>query len=148
MGSFIAAIFTKNTLMVYNIDVQETEVEMNRFKEEYSELVGRSKRKLDEDHIWVWQMLEEEQKMKKHPAEGFGAGEVWFSIIAVLRTCLEGSEKALNASKAKGIIDGLCESDLPAKVILDRSGRLKLNLPKRGIRKAKDIQNGFSTQTF
>lgn len=33
-------------------------------------------------------MLEEEQKMKKHSAEGFGAEEVWFSITAVFRTDL------------------------------------------------------------
>ncbi|VDK27839.1 unnamed protein product [Gongylonema pulchrum] len=96
-----------------NIDVEETEAEISRFKEENSELIERNRRKLDEDQIWVRQMLEEEQKKKMHIAQG-GIGEE------------EDSEKILSANKAKAIIDELRESDLPAEVILDRQRKRQI----------------------
>ncbi|VDK71440.1 unnamed protein product [Litomosoides sigmodontis] len=80
--------------LTYNIDVEETEAE------------------LDEDQIWIHQMLEEEQKRKKLAIESVGDEEL--------------SGKATSANKSKAIIDELRESDLPAEVILDRQRKRQI----------------------
>lgn len=64
-NNYLERIETIVMNLTYNIDVEETEAEVNRFKSENSELIERNKRKLDEDQIWIFQMLEEEQKKKK-----------------------------------------------------------------------------------
>uniref|UniRef100_A0A1I8EC52 CDK-activating kinase assembly factor MAT1 n=2 Tax=Wuchereria bancrofti TaxID=6293 RepID=A0A1I8EC52_WUCBA len=111
-NNYLERIETIVMNLTYNIDVEETEAEINRFKLENSELIERNKRKLDEDQIWVLQMLEEEQKRKKYAVEGAGKKEL--------------SEKVTSSDKAKAIIDELRESDLPAEVILDRQRKRQI----------------------
>ncbi|VDO31918.1 unnamed protein product [Onchocerca flexuosa] len=112
-NNYLERIETIVMNLTYNIDVEETETEINRFKAENSELIERNKRKLDEDQIWVLQMLEEEQKRKKHCIESTGDEE-------------ELSEKVISSNKSKAIIDELRESDLPAEVILDRQRKRQI----------------------
>ncbi|CAG9537661.1 unnamed protein product [Cercopithifilaria johnstoni] len=98
--------------LTYNIDVEETETEVSRFKMENSELIEKNKRKLDEDQIWILQVLEEEQKRKKFAVEGAEDEEL--------------SGKVTSSNKSKAIIDELRESDLPAEVILDRQRKRQI----------------------
>ncbi|VDK67601.1 unnamed protein product [Onchocerca ochengi] len=112
-NNYLERIETIVMNLTYNIDVEETETEINRFKAENSELIERNKRKLDEDQIWVLQMLEEEQKRKKHCIESTGDEE-------------ELSGKVISSNKSKAIIDELRESDLPAEVILDRQRKRQI----------------------
>lgn len=142
-NNYLERIETIVMNLTHNIDVEETEAEISRFKEESSELIERNKRKLDEDQIWIRQMLGEEQKMKLH----FGVNAICDEEI---------SEKTTSANKAKAIIDELRESDLPAEVILDRQRKRQIEAvllakeeaARRKKSKMEAHQRRFDTASF
>ncbi|KAM3719233.1 CDK-activating kinase [Dirofilaria immitis] len=112
-NNYLERIETIVMNLTYNINVEETEAEINRFKAENNELIEKNKRKLDEDQMWVLQMLEEEQKRKRRAVESAEDEE-------------ELSGKVISSNKSKAIIDELRESDLPAEVILDRQRKRQI----------------------
>ncbi|VDM45838.1 unnamed protein product [Toxocara canis] len=111
-NDYLERIETMVMNLAHEIDVEETEAEISRFKSENSELVERNKKKasfhehLDEDQIWIREMLEEERLTKQRTLER-------------MRTEASSQKPAVGTS-ARAIINELKDSDLPAEVILDR----------------------------
>lgn len=50
-----------NIRLVNKIDLEETEQEIQTFKEQNAEVIERNKRKPNKDDLWIKTMLEEEQ---------------------------------------------------------------------------------------
>ncbi|VDM94955.1 unnamed protein product [Thelazia callipaeda] len=100
--------------LTHNMDTEETEAEIDRFKEENVTIIKRNKRKLDDDQMWVRQLLQEEQRLKIHDVNGAQDENLM--------------ESSTNVSKAKAIIDELRQSDLPAELILDRQRKQQIEV--------------------
>lgn len=97
-----------------DIDVEETEMEINTFKDTNIELIERNRKKLDDDQKWVMQHLKEEKDMKNRLNEVHQQ---------------ETKEEELSAVKdTKAIIEELRESDVPAEVILDRERKRQIEI--------------------
>ncbi|VDK17458.1 unnamed protein product [Anisakis simplex] len=105
-NDYLERIETMVMNLAHDIDVEETEAEISRFKSENAELLERNKKKLDEDQLWIRQMLDEERLSKQRTVERFRAETA--------------TQKAATGTSARAIINELKDSDLPAEVILDR----------------------------
>ncbi|KAL3124703.1 hypothetical protein niasHT_001540 [Heterodera trifolii] len=89
--------------LVNESQVEETEQEMQTFREKYAEAIERNRRRPTKDDLWVKAMLEEE----------------------TLRKCKVQEEK-VGWTRIGAIIDELRASDLPAEVVLDRQRRKRI----------------------
>lgn len=98
--------------LAYDIDIEESEAEIARFKEENADAIERNRKKLDEDQIWIRQMLDEERRMKLKAQESVDIDSL--------------SQKPSHETNAKAIIEELKDSDLPAEVILDRQRKRQI----------------------
>lgn len=111
--------------LVNESQVEETEQEMQTFREKYAEAIERNRRRPTKDDLWVKAMLEEETLRKiKVQEEKVGwtrlGGKT--EIIQTETGHRPGSVKF----DPKAIIDELRASDLPAEVVLDRQRRKRI----------------------
>ncbi|VDD91889.1 unnamed protein product [Enterobius vermicularis] len=96
-----------------DIDVEETEAEIKKFKEKNSDLIEKNKKKLDEDQLFIQRTLEEERRFKERKERnGYNDDGL--------------AQKSGNVVNAKSIIEELKDSDLPAEVILDRQRKRQI----------------------
>jgi len=90
------------------IDIEATEAEMQRFKDEHLELIERNRRKKDADQLWIEQQLREEHEMHKR------------------NQLARDEQKVIEAAKLEAkkkrdaIINELKDSNTHAEIILDR----------------------------
>lgn len=96
-----------------DIDVEETEAEIKRFKEENSELIEKNRKKLDEDQLFIQRNLEEERRFKEKK-QRYGLNDE------------DLTQRFDTGVNAKSIIEELKDSDLPAEVILDRQRKRQI----------------------
>uniref|UniRef100_A0A1I7YU64 MAT1 domain-containing protein n=1 Tax=Steinernema glaseri TaxID=37863 RepID=A0A1I7YU64_9BILA len=98
--------------IVYNlmdgVDVEATEAEIQRFKDEHIDKIERNRRRLDEDQLWIEAQLREEKEMQRR--------------LQISREEQKVAEAAKQEAKRKrdAIINELKESNTHAEIILDR----------------------------
>jgi len=95
--------------LMQEVDMEETETEIKRFKEQHQEKIERNRRRLNPDEIWINEMLNEETRRSKRLKE-------------------EHSDDKSHGAMAnpQAIIDELRDSDLPAEVVLDRQRKIQI----------------------
>lgn len=96
-----------------DIDVEETEAEIKRFREKNSEVIEKNRKKLDDDQIFIQRNLDDEKRIKERKERNGLTGE-------------DGLQKVGGVVNAKSIIEELKDSDLPAEVILDRQRKRQI----------------------
>lgn len=92
-----------------DIDVDETEAEVKKFKEVNQEKIERNRRRINPDDIWISEMLNEETNRTKR-----------------LKAELQEENESNTVMNPRAIIDELRESDLPAEVVLDRQRKIQI----------------------
>ncbi|CAI4232059.1 unnamed protein product [Auanema sp. JU1783] len=106
------------------IDVDQTEAEINAFRDGNAELIERNRRRYDADTTWVLDNLKEEKEMKNR-------------MNTVHQQ--ENKEDELTAVRdTKAIIDEIKDSDVPAEVILDRERKRQIEIDMEQKEKAAD----------
>jgi len=95
----------------HDIDIDECQLEIEKFRNENVELIERNRKRLTSDDLWVQQNLDDEKRMK--------------SRMTLIESGIDNSESS-NFTDARAIIEELKTSDLPAEVILDRQRKRQI----------------------
>uniref|UniRef100_A0A0N5A2H8 RING-type domain-containing protein n=1 Tax=Parastrongyloides trichosuri TaxID=131310 RepID=A0A0N5A2H8_PARTI len=99
--------------LTYDIDVAETEKEIDNFAKNNADVIEQCRRKKDDDQLWIDRAINEENNSKSRLLD---------------RIEKEKHEKALrDASKidTKAVIDELKNSSIPADLILERKRKMQ-----------------------
>jgi len=93
--------------LVDGIDVEQTEAEIARFKEQNAEVIERNRKKPSADDLWIKKMLDEEAERQKR-------------VSLELNNENTQAKKKTAEDMTKEVVEELKNGSLPAEVIVDR----------------------------
>ena len=124
--------------LVEGIDVEQTEAEIARFKEQNMEAIERNRKKPSADDLWIKKMLDEETERQKR-------------VTLELNNENNQAKKKTAEDMTKEVLEELKTAGLPAEVIVDRRRKQQIEqeiLSRDEEKKKKVIKLGRSLFIF